>query len=267
MKVNETGRIVLFQEKPAPDKLGPLESKLTGRLGADQFPAGGAYLASMGIYVFGKELLIDLLGATSQHDFGKHIIPDAIDKCQVMSYPFFDYWADLGMIRSFYEAHMDLTASLPKFNFYQESRPIYTRARFLPGSNMQDCHLHQSVISEGSFLYGSDIRHSVVGIRSRIGYGTTVTRSYVMGADFYETREQLQENAREDIPNIGIGEHTTIAGAIIDKNARIGNHVSIGNSGKHNDFDGENFYVRDHIVVIPGGAIIRDGTVIGKDGK
>lgn len=267
MKVNETGRVVLFQEKPAPDKLEPLESRLTGRFDADQFPAGRAYLASMGIYVFSKELLIDILGATSQHDFGKHIIPDSVSPYQVMSYPFFDYWADVGTIRSFYEAHMDLTASLPKFNFYQESRPIYTRARFLPGTKMENCLLHQSVISEGSFFNGSDIRHSVIGIRSRIGYGTTVTHSYMMGADFYETREQLQENARDHIPNIGIGEHATIAGAIIDKNARIGNHVSIGNSGKHNDFDGENFYVRDHIVVIPGGAIIPDGTVIGKDGK
>jgi glucose-1-phosphate adenylyltransferase len=221
----------------------------------------------MGVYVFSKELLIDMLSASSANDFGQNIIPDAIGKCRVMSYPFFDYWADLGTICSFYEAHLDLTASLPKFNFYQESRPIYTRARFLPGTKMENCLLHQSVISEGSFFNGSDIRHSVIGIRSRIGYATTVTHSYIMGADFYETREQLQDNARDNIPNIGIGEHTTIAGAIIDKNARIGNYVSIGNSGKCSDWDGENFYVRDHIVVIPGGAVIPDGTVIGKDGK
>ena len=216
----------------------------------------------MGIYVFSKELLIKILSTTRANDFGQNIIPDAIDTYQVMSYPFFDYWADIGTIRSFYEANLDLTATLPKFNFYHESGPIYTRARFLPGSKMHDCHLHQSVISEGSFLDGSDIRNSVIGIRSRIGYETTITHSYIMGADLYETLEQIEENARHNIPNIGIGDHATITNAIIDKNARIGNHVVIGNSQDWTDFDGENFCVRDKIVVIPNDAIIPDGTVI-----
>ncbi len=262
MKVNERGQIVLFQEKPAREKLEALKSKLTGRFRSEHFREGGAYLASMGVYVFSKELLIEILTTTSANDFGHNIIPDAIDKYQVMSYPFFDYWADIGTIRSFYEVNLDLTATLPKFNFYHESRPIYTRARFLPGSKMHDCHLHQSVISEGSFLNGSNIRNSVVGIRSRIGYETTITRSYIMGADFYETPEQFEENARHNIPNIGIGDHATIANAIIDTNARIGNNVTIGNSERRTDFDGENFYVRDQIVVIPQDALIRDGTII-----
>jgi len=262
MKVNEKGQIVLFQEKPTQEELGPLKSKLADRFSSDQFPEDGAYLASMGIYVFSKDLLLEILATTSANDFGQNIIPDAIDKYQVMSYPFFDYWADIGTIRSFYAANLDLTATLPKFNFYRESHPIYTRACSLAGSKMDDCHLHQSVISEGSFLHGSHVRNSIIGIRSRIGYETTITHSYVMGADFYETPEQLKENARHDIPNIGIGDHATIANAIIDRNARIGNHVGISNSKNLTNFDGENFYVRDTIVVIPQDAILPDGTII-----
>jgi glucose-1-phosphate adenylyltransferase len=262
MKVNESGQIVFFHEKPAREKLEPLESKLTGRFSSDQFRDGRAYLASMGIYVFSKELLIEILTESSANDFGQDIIPKAIEKYRVMSYPFFDYWADIGTIRSFYEANLDLTAALPKFNFYDEARPIYTRARFLPGSKMHDCHLHQSVISEGSFLNGSDIRNSVIGIRSRIGYETTVTRSYIMGADFYETPDQFEENARHGIPNVGVGDHAAITNAIVDTNARIGSNVVIGNSEKRADFDGENFYVRDSIIVIPKDAIIPDGTTI-----
>jgi glucose-1-phosphate adenylyltransferase len=262
MKVNERGWIVLFQEKPALEELAPLESKLAGGFRSDRFPDDRAYLASMGIYVFSKELLIEILTTTGANDFGQNIIPDAIDKYQVMSYPFFGYWADIGTIRSYYAANLDLTSTLPKFNFYDESRPVYTRSRFLPDSKMYDCHLHQSVISEGSFLHGSHVRNSVIGIRSRIGYETTIAHSYVMGADLYETPEQFKENARLDIPNIGIGNHATIANAIIDRNARIGNYVGIGNSKNLTNFDGENFYVRDTIVVIPQDAILPDGTII-----
>jgi glucose-1-phosphate adenylyltransferase len=262
MKVTEKGQIILFQEKPALEKLEPLESKVTDRSSSEQFPEGKAYLASMGIYVFRKKLLIEILSASGANDFGQNIIPDAIDNYQVMSYPFFDYWADIGTIRSFYEANLDLTATLPKFNFYHESGPIYTRARFLPGSKMHDCHLHQSVISEGSFLDGSDIRNSIIGIRSRIGFESTITHSYIMGAEFYETFEQIKENARHNIPNMGIGDHARITNAIIDKNARIGNHVVISNSQDWTDFDGENFYVRDTIVIIPKDAIIPDGSII-----
>ncbi len=261
MKVDEKGRIVFFQEKPA-GNLAPLESQFPGALASHQFPDGKAYLASMGIYVFSKELLIEILSAGSANDFGQDVIPDAVGKYQVMSHPFFGYWADIGTMRSFYEANLDLAAVLPKFDFYDESHPIYTQARFLPGSKMQNCHSHQSVISEGSFLNGSDIRYSVVGIRSRIGYETKITNSCVMGADFYETFQQLQENAHHGIPNIGIGDHVTIVNAIIDKNTRIGNNVIIGNSEKRADVDGENFYVRDSIVVIPKDAIIPDGTII-----
>lgn len=262
MKVNERNEIVHFQEKPHPNQLEHLESKLTRESARDPFSKGKTYLASMGVYVFRKQVLIEILTESGAHDFGQDLIPNALDRYRLMSYPFLGYWADIGTIRSFLEVNLDLTAPLPKFNFYDESRRIYTQARFLAGSKMPDCHLHQSVISEGSFINGSNIRNSVIGIRSRIGYETTVTRSYVMGADFYETSEQFEENARHGIPNIGIGDHAAITNAIIDANARIGNNVVIGNFEERADFDGENFYLRDGIVVIPKDAIVPDGTTL-----
>ncbi len=262
LKTNEDNQIVLFREKPPQDKLEGLESELSGDFDSQQFPSGRAYLASMGIYLFSKKLLIDILSQTSEHDFGKNIIPAAINQHRVMSYPSFGYWTDIGTIRSFYEANLDLTATLPKFNFYNSRSPIYSRARLLPGSKMHNCNLHQCVIADGCFLNGADIKHSIIGIRSRIGHGTTITNSYIMGADYYETIEEIKENAQSNIPNIGIGNHVTIVNAIIDKNARIGDNVMIINSGNSDDGDGENYCVRDRIVVIPKGAVVPSGTVI-----
>jgi glucose-1-phosphate adenylyltransferase len=262
MEVNERNEVVSFHEKPSPEKLGYLQKDLLGRPGVNQSRDGKTYLASMGIYLFSKKLLIEILRTTKANDFGQNILPDSINKYRVMSFPFYGYWADIGSIRSFYEANLDLTRALPKFNFYHQSCPIYTRARFLPGSKMDHCYAHQSLVSEGSFLNGSEIRNSVIGIRSRIGYETTISNSYIMGADFYETLDQLKENACHHIPNIGIGDHVTIANAIVDKNARIGNNVKIVNSKDQADFDGENFYIRDQIVVIPNNAIVPDGSII-----
>ena len=262
MKTSAQSQIVLFHEKPSPERLAYLESQLSGNFDDERFPGRKAYMASMGIYVFSKELLIKILNESGEHDFGKNIIPDSIDKYRVMSYPFFSYWTDIGTIRSFYEANLDLTATLPKFNFYDSKRPMYSRARLLPGSKINECHLHQCVISDGCFLNGADIRHSIIGIRSRIGHGTTVTSSYIMGADYYETFDEIKGNALRNVPNIGIGNHSTIVNAIIDKNARIGDNVQVINSENWTDFNGDNFYVRDRIVVIPKGAVILSGTVI-----
>jgi glucose-1-phosphate adenylyltransferase len=262
LKTNDDNQIVLFREKPAYDQLEGLDSELTGDFDTQQFPEGRAFLASMGIYVFSKDLLVKILNESDEHDFGKHIIPESLEKYRVMSYAFFGYWTDIGTIRSFYEANLDLTATLPKFNFYNSRSPIYTRARLLPGSKMNNCNLHQSVITDGCFLNGADVKHSIIGIRSRIGHGTTITNSYIMGADYYETIEEIKENALNNVPNIGVGNHVTILNAIIDKNVRIGDNVMIINSGNMDNYDGENFFVRDKIVVIPKGAVIPSGTVI-----
>jgi glucose-1-phosphate adenylyltransferase len=262
LKTNDDNQIVLFREKPPYDRLEGLDSELTGDFDTQQFPEGRAFLASMGIYVFSKDLLVRILNENDEHDFGKHIIPESIQKYRVMSYPFFGYWTDIGTIRSFYEANLDLTATLPKFNFYNSRSPIYTRARLLPGSKMNNCNLHQSVITDGCFLNGADVRHSIIGIRSRIGDGTTITNSYIMGADYYETIEEIKENALNNVPNIGVGNHVTITNAIIDKNVRIGDNVMIVNSRNMDNYDGENFFVRDNIVVVPKGAVIPSGTTI-----
>jgi glucose-1-phosphate adenylyltransferase len=262
LKTNDDNQIVLFREKPPYDQLEGLDSELAGDFDTQQFPEGRAFLASMGIYVFSKDLLVRILNESDEHDFGKHIIPESLKKYRVMSYAFFGYWTDIGTIRSFYEANLDLTATLPKFNFYNSRSPIYTRARLLPGSKMNNCNLHQSVITDGCFLNGADVKHSIIGIRSRIGHGTTITNSYIMGADYYETIEEIKENALNNVPNIGVGNHVTILNAIIDKNVRIGDNVMIINSGNMDNYDGENFFVRDKIVVIPKGAVIPSGTVI-----
>jgi glucose-1-phosphate adenylyltransferase len=262
MKVDEDNRITYFHEKPGPEALSGLESQLSGNYDPQQFPDGRAFLASMGIYLFGKEFLIKTLDEISEHDFGKHVIPELISRCYVMSYPFYGYWTDIGTIRSFYEANLDLTMPLPKFNFYNAQSPIYTRARLLPGSKMHNCSLNHCVISEGCFMNGAEITHSVIGIRSRIGHGTSIVSSYIMGADYYETVEGIRENTRKEIPNIGIGDNSTIVNAIIDKNARIGRNVTIRNVQDWTDYEGDNFYVRDKIVVIPKFAVIPDGTVI-----
>ena len=152
LKTRDDNQIVHFHEKPGEQELSGLESQLSAGSLTEQFPEGKAFLASMGIYVFSKQMLIEILNASVEHDFGKHIIPESIHKYRVMSYPFFGYWTDIGTIRSFYEANLDLTSTLPKFNFYSSRYPIYTRARLLPGSKVNDCNLHQCVISDGCFL-------------------------------------------------------------------------------------------------------------------
>jgi len=253
-------RIVNFCEKPKSGDLPGLRSVLAG--GRLSGPERREYLANMGIYVFGKQFLIDLLNGSAAVDFGKELLPEAIRGHKVHGYVHEGYWTDIGTIRSFYEANMDLTSTLPAFSFYNAHRPMYTHPRFLPGSKLNNCTLHQAVIAEGCILTGADIKHSIIGIRTRIGGGTTIKNSIIMGADFYENTEELEENAAKKIPNIGIGIHCTIINAIIDKNVRIGENVSIINVHNLQEKDDENYCIRDGIIVVPKGARIPSGTVI-----
>jgi glucose-1-phosphate adenylyltransferase len=216
----------------------------------------------MGIYVFHKQLLIDLLTASTAVDFGKELIPQAINDFRVLAYVFGGYWEDVGTIRSFYEANLALTSTVPSFNFYDVKMPIYTHPRNLPGSKLNNCDVHQSVITDGCILNGADIKHSIIGVRSRVGGGTTIKHSIIMGVDYFETAEQLEENAAKKLPNVGIGNHCTIINAIIDKNVRIGDNVSIINAHNQQEKDDENYSIRDGIIVVPKGALIRSGTVI-----
>ena len=254
MKIHKNGRIITFKEKPSPEELPDL--RYTER------PDGRNFLASMGIYVFRRQFLVDLLMGSTVVDFGKELIPQAVNYHKLSAYVFDGYWEDIGSIRSFYEANLALTETAPKFNFYDATMPIYTHPRNLPGSKLNNCNLHQSIVSEGCILTGSDVKHSIIGVRSRIGGGTTIKHSIIMGADQFETVEQLEENAAKKIPNIGIGNHCTIINAIIDKDVRIGDNVSIINAHNLQDKDDENYHIRDGIIVVPKGALIRSGTVI-----
>jgi glucose-1-phosphate adenylyltransferase len=259
MKVSRD-RVITFREKPRPEELLDLVSPMPDVPPAPEGPR--EFLASMGIYFFRKHFLIDLLNESSAVDFGKELIPQAIQKYDVKAFVFDGYWTDIGTIRSFYEANLGLTATLPQFNFYSAQHPMYTHPRFIPGSKMNNCNVHQSIIAEGCILSGADIKHSVIGIRTRVGGGTTIKNSIIMGADSFETAQDMEENAVRRMPNIGIGNHCTVINAIVDKNVRIGDNVSIINAHNVQEKDDESYYIRDGIIVVPKGAWIKSGTVI-----
>ncbi|MEP6848243.1 MAG: glucose-1-phosphate adenylyltransferase [Acidobacteriota bacterium] len=265
LKTDEKGAIVEFKEKPKGEALEEMRVDTT-RFGlkeseSEQRP----YLASMGIYVFNYPKLVELLKAdTTWVDFGKEIIPAAIKNYNVQAHLFKGYWEDIGTIRAFYNANLDLAAPLPKFNFFDTEAPIYTRSRYLPPSKMHDCDIGNSMISEGCILNGVYARSSIIGLRSRIDPGTRIESSIVMGADYFESLEEIRSNIDANKPHIGIGQNCTIRGAIIDKNVRIGRNVQLVNTMGADNFDDPHgcYYVRDGIVIIPKNAVIPDGTVV-----
>ena len=255
MHNDETGRITRFVEKPDTDEVLDSLRAEDQELGPDQ------YLASMGIYVFKRATLVELL-ENEQADFGRHIIPSAIDSHRVYSYTYKGYWEDIGTIRSFYEANLDMVSTIPKFNFFQMEMPIYTRPRFMPASKINGAAIDQAIISDGCIIDRSRISQSLVGIRCLLSPGCRVHRSVLMGADFYETEVSKNENLSKGLPLVGVGENTRIESAIIDKNARIGANCVISPEGKPDHFDGDNYYVREGIAIVPKGAIIPDGTIL-----
>ena len=255
MHNDETGRIVRFVEKPDTDEVLDSLRAEDQELGPDQ------YLASMGIYVFKRATLVELL-ENEQADFGRHIIPSAIDSHRVYSYTYKGYWEDIGTIRSFYEANLDMVSTIPKFNFFQMEMPIYTRPRFMPASKINGAAIDQAIISDGCIIDRSRISQSLVGIRCLLSPGCRVHRSVLMGADFYETEVSKNENLSKGLPLVGVGDNTRIESAIIDKNARIGANCVISPEGKPDHFDGDNYYVREGIAIVPKGAVIADGTIL-----
>ncbi|MEJ2110792.1 MAG: glucose-1-phosphate adenylyltransferase [Acidobacteriota bacterium] len=255
LKTDGEGRVTCFVEKPSAEQLPKAR---TDNPANPSLP----FLANMGIYVFQKKFLVSLLTDSSAIDFGKELLPQSIGPYKVFVFPFDGYWEDVGTIRSFFEANLALTSSMPDFNFYDMHHPVYTHPRNLPGSKLNNCDVHQSVIADGCILNGADVKHSIVGVRSRIGGGTTVKHSIIMGADRYETVEQIKENKKKKISNIGIGNHCTIINAIVDKDVRIGDNVSIINAHNLQERDDENYYIRDGIIIIPKNSWIPDGTVI-----
>ncbi|MCQ2981777.1 MAG: glucose-1-phosphate adenylyltransferase [Treponemataceae bacterium] len=261
MKIDAKNRITEFMEKPAPDMdisdwIIPDNARTPGAT------KGKDYLASMGIYIFDAEVLEEALDNECT-DFGKEIIPATLSKYKVNSYIYDGYWEDIGTIRSFYEATLDLTSIKPKFNFYDEERPIYTDIRNLPPSKLNNANMTRSTACEGCVITEASITDSVIGIRSKIEKNTQLVGTIMMGADFYETEKDIAANKKKGVPNIGIGENTRIRKAIIDKNARIGNNVSIGyGANPPEDGDHGSYYAVDGIIVIRKNAVIPDGTNI-----
>jgi glucose-1-phosphate adenylyltransferase len=252
MHTDAQRKIVRFEEKPKEaallDELR-IPTPLLKDLG---LPADAdLYQASMGIYVFNRQTLIDALDNTHA-DFGKHVIPEMIHKRRVQAYIFQGYWEDIGTIRSFFDANLNLTSMIPPFNFFDTNAPIYTHARFLPASKINGATIKQAIISVVS---DAQIERSVIGIRSYIDSGTTIRHSVIMGSDFYDNTLE----SRSGEPGLGIGRNCVIDRAIIDKNVRIGKGVVVTPEGKPDHFDGPNFYIRDGIVVVPKNTVIPDG--------
>ncbi len=263
MKISPGGRITAFQEKPK--TASQLERMQVPENTFNRFAmeaAGRTHLASMGIYVFNREVLIELLKDTEFEDFGREVIPFAIRKNKVYGYFFDDYWEDIGTIRSFFEAHLDLTSLHPKFRLYDEARPIYTRARFLPGAKILDSEVKRSIICEGSIIANAQIQNSIVGIRSRIGKNTRLDKTILMGANFIESPAARDENKKHQIPDIGIGNNCEIHNAIIDQNARIGHNVKLLNTQNRKKHQCETCHIIDGIIVVPKNAVIPNGTEI-----
>jgi glucose-1-phosphate adenylyltransferase len=263
MRVDASGRIVEFREKPK-DAASVEAMRIPEEIFEEHgvAPAGRTHLASMGIYIFNWKVLKDLLESTTEEDFGRQIIPLAIRERKAYAYFFDEYWEDIGTIPTFFETNLDLTQPLPKFNFYDEDRPIFTHPRSLPGAKILSSDVQTSVLCEGSIINRSSIRDSIIGIRSRIGEGSRVERTVMMGADFYESQEDLILDASRGVPGIGIGRDCEIRNAIIDKNARIGDGVRIVNSRGVKDERADHYCLVEGIVVVPKNAVIPAGTAI-----
>jgi glucose-1-phosphate adenylyltransferase len=265
LKTDESGRIVEFKEKPKGDELLEMQVDTT-RLGLDANEAQRRpYLASMGIYVFKYEQLEQLLSEDSTWvDFGKHLIPAAIRSRNVQAHMFDGYWEDIGTIGAFYRANLDLTAKIPKFNLFDAEAPVYTRARYLPPSKIEESEINDSIVSDGCIMNGAKITNSVVGLRSRISKGVQLDASFMMGADFYQTFEDMRNDLSKGVPRVGIGEGSVVRRAIIDKNARIGKNAKLLNEAGVTESEGPNgsYFIRDGIIIIPKNAVIADGTVV-----
>ena len=248
MQADAQGRIVRFVEKPGDT---PLLDELR-----EPGPGGERFLASMGIYIFNTKVLLELLEG-NQKDFGKNIIPSAIEQRAVFRYLFDGYWRDIGTIRSFWEANMELTEPLPEFNLYEVGAPIYTHMRYLPPSKINCCDLNRALLSEGCIISGHRILNSIIGVRARVGEGSVIEHTVMMGSDYYD-REPLSDG---EIP-MGVGRDCFIRNAIIDKNARIGDGCYITPDGKPDEVVSELYTVQEGVIVIPKNAVIPSGTRI-----
>lgn len=263
LKADKTGVITSFVEKPKEQEVID-KYKIDQQL-FDHFKIatdGRTHVASMGIYIFKKDVLLELLANNKKEDFGKQILPDSLKNKKVMSYFFDGYWEDIGTIDAFFQAHQALTHDIPSFNFYDEEHPIYTRPRYLPASKINNCKIDHSVIAEGCILMGSVIENSVVGIRSFIEEGTLIQKAIIMGNQEYETIDERNNNQEKGKPNLGIGKNCIIRNAIVDMNCYIGDNVHLINRDGVQEAEGDLYHIHDGIIIIAKGTIIPNNTVI-----
>jgi glucose-1-phosphate adenylyltransferase len=254
LKVNRQGRITHFEEKPAPERLPELVSELPG--------SGPVFLASMGIYSFGRQALENALADAALVDFGKNVIPEAVPRLRVHAHIQRGYWEDVGTIKSYYLANLALAQPVPPFDFYDAARPVFTYPRLLPATKVEACTVRHALIAEGSILVGAEVERSVIGIRTRVARGARIKDSLVLGADYYETLEEIARSAARGLPPIGIGSDSVVEKAIIDKNARIGSGARIVNEAGVSEQDGAGWFIRDGIVIVPKDGVVADGSVI-----
>jgi glucose-1-phosphate adenylyltransferase len=265
LKTDPAGRIIEFKEKPGGEELEAMRVDATALGLSPDDAAARPFLASMGIYVFKYERLVSLLkDDLGWLDFGREIIPAAIKTGNVQAHMFDGYWEDIGTIGAFYKANLDLTAKIPQFNLFDAQAPVYTRARNLPPSKIEEADIRDSIVGDGCIMNGAKVSNSIIGLRSRIAKNVQIEASIVMGADSYQTIEEMLADRLAGLPSVGISEETIIRRAIIDKNARIGPGVRLLNDAGilNADSEDKSYYIRDGIIVIPKNAVVRAGTVV-----
>jgi glucose-1-phosphate adenylyltransferase len=259
-RFDREGRIVAFEEKPSPERLAAIGSSVPADATFMTPDTDRPFVASMGIYVFTRDVLFEALGAGSHVDFGREVIPAALDRYRVRPWIFRGYWADVGTIASFYDANMMLTRRGAPFSFYDPTRPIYTRPRFLPASRFSGCRVQDAIIAEGCFLDSCTVEASVVGIRTRIDRGARISRSVLLGADYYEDTPSIRQ--RGAAPPLGVGRDVVLDRVIVDKNARIGDGARLVNARGIDCADGDGWFIRNGIVIVPKGATIAPGVEV-----
>jgi glucose-1-phosphate adenylyltransferase len=257
---DRSGQIIAFEEKPKRDRLKEIARSIPSGAVFSGHVEDKPFIASMGVYLFSRDVLLEMLADDNATDFGREVIPAALGKYRVNSYLFRGYWADVGTVASFYEANVMLTRPGAPFNFYDPHRPIFTHPRFLPGSRLSDCSILNSIVAEGCYVDRSRIEDSIVGIRTNIQDGSTIRRSVLLGADFYEADEAAP--ARGPNPRLGIGKNVMLDRVIVDKNARIGDGARLVNEQNIQEADGNGYYVRSGVIVVPKDGVIAPGTIV-----
>jgi glucose-1-phosphate adenylyltransferase len=256
-RFDRSGQIVAFEEKPSREQLGEIGRSIPAGSTFGGTTPDKPFMASMGIYVFSRDALLDTIEQDGATDFGRQIIPHALGRFRVHAYVFRGYWADVGTVSAFYDANVMLTRPAAPFRFYDPRRPIYTHPRFLPGARIGDCTIRDSIINEGCYIDRASVEESIVGIRTNIQGGAKITRSVLLGADFYEADDDAP--ARGNAPRLGIGRDVVLDRAIVDKNARIGDGVRLVNEDGVERADGNGYYIRDGVIVVPKDAVIPPG--------